>query len=188
MVRAFIAVEIENPQTLSKILKFRDEVAVSGADVKPVEDENIHLTIRFLGEISEYTLREIQNILSTIKMQPIYMHIRGVGAFPDIVRPRVVWVGIVKGFNELKTIRDYIDRGIAERRLVEVHRDQHEFSPHITVARVRSGRGLKALIDVINRYADHDFGETVVTKIVLKQSILTPRGPIYRDLFLVKLG
>ncbi len=189
-IRAFIAVEIENPNVLSNLIRVRDMFVETGADLKPVEDENIHLTIRFLGEVSHITIEEIKRILSSIPshIQRFEMKVFGVGAFPSIIRPRVIWAGVVGGVEQLAEIRKIIDEGIAKARLHDVHRDQHEFSPHITLARIRSGRNISRVVELLNQLKDYDFGVTPVTEIKLKQSTLTPRGPIYRDLYVVKLG
>ena len=190
MVRAFIAVEIENPQVLSNLIKIRDMLVETGADIKPVEDENIHLTIRFLGEISTITIEEIKRIMDTIPtiIKSFEMKVFGVGAFPTITRPRVVWAGVTEGSDKLALIRKIIDEGIVKARLYDVHKDQHAFSPHITLARVKSGRNISKLADLISRYQDYDFGVSPVTEVKLKQSTLTPRGPIYKDIYIVKLG
>ncbi len=189
-IRAFIAVEIENPQVLGRLISVKEALMSTGADIKPVEDENIHLTIRFLGNISTITLERIKALMSEIpkSVKKFEIRIRGLGAFPNINRPRVVWAGVTEGVEELSRIRRLIDDGIAKERLYDVHRDQHEFSPHITLARVRSGRNVDKLIKVLSEYIDYDFGVSPVTKLKLKQSTLTPRGPIYRDLFVVELG
>ena len=188
-IRAFIAIEIENPTVLSNLIKIRDMLTETGADLKPVEDENIHLTIRFLGHISYTTLEVMKRILSELRerVKPFTMHVKGVGAFPSVSRPRVVWAGVERGVEELSAIRRFIDEEISRNRLIDVHRDQHEFSPHITLARVRSGRNIDRLVRLLEQYADYDFGESPVTQIKLKQSTLTPRGPIYKDLYVVKL-
>ncbi|NPA96093.1 MAG: RNA 2',3'-cyclic phosphodiesterase [Crenarchaeota archaeon] len=189
-IRAFIAVEIEDPSVLSKLIKVRDALVETGADLKPVEDENIHLTIRFLGHISSVTVEAIKRILSRapeITGGSFEMVVKGVGAFPNVNRPRVIWAGVVEGCDPLARLRKYIDDSIQRERLYDVHRDQHGFSPHITLARVRSGRNLARLSQLLLQYSDYEFGRTPVTEVKLKQSILTPRGPIYKDIFSVRL-
>jgi len=116
------------------------------------------------------------------------MKVSGVGAFPSIIRPRVIWAGVIGGVEQLAEIRKIIDEGVAKARLHDVHRDQHTFSPHITLARIRSGRNISRVVELLNQLKDYDFGVTPVTEIKLKQSTLTPRGPVYRDLYVVKLG
>ncbi len=178
-IRAFIAIDIDDPEVLKKITGFRDAVAATGADVKIVEDENIHLTLRFLGNIPETMVDEIYEIMKSIKFKPFKMKINGVGCFPNINRPRVIWVGVTEGYSELKRIRDELERKL---RSLGFRPEREEFVAHITVARVRSGRKREALRKIIEEYKDFNAGEMMVRYIRLKQSILTPRGPIYKTL------
>lgn len=180
LVRSFIAVEIENREVYNKILRVRDMLAeAAGSAVKPVEDENIHITIRFLGEIDTGTLAEVKRVLGEMSIKRFVIHVRGLGGFPDISRPRVVWVGVAEGGEELRGIRRYIDE---KTRGLRIHVDQHEFHPHITIARVKTSLPARAS-QLLFSYRDEDFGYSEVSRIVLKKSTLTPRGPIYTDLF-----
>ena len=188
VIRAFIAVEIENPEVLRKLIRVRDAIAGVGG-VKPVEDENIHLTIRFLGEVSEGTISEMKRILAGLSsVESFVMRVRGVGAFPSPSRPRVVWAGVAEGADKLRMIRSFVDRAIVEHRLRDVKPDQHGFSPHITLARVKNPRAAAKLSQLLLQLQDEDFGTTPVTSIKLKRSILTPRGPIYHDIYEVELS
>jgi len=188
-IRSFIAIEIEEQGVLAKIIRIKNSISDLGLDVKPVEDENIHITIRFLGEITLTTLNEIKNILNNVTkiVKPFTIGIKGVGAFPNALRPRVIWVGITEGFDNLVVIRKYIDSEITRLKLIDVHRDEHEFSPHITIARVKSLRNINKFIEFYQSYKDFEFGVSPVSKIKLKQSTLTPRGPIYKDIHVVNL-
>ncbi len=187
-IRSFIAVEIEDQEVLSKIIKIKDSILELGLDAKPVEDENIHITIRFLGETTLTTLNEIKNILNGLAniVRPFIISIRGIGAFPNALRPRVIWIGISEGFENLALIRRYIDNEIIRLKL-DVHEDEHGFSPHITIARVKSLRNINRFVEFYQSYKDFELGKSPVSKIKLKQSTLTPRGPIYRDIHVVNL-
>lgn len=188
-VRAFIAIEIEDRSTLASIIKIRDALVDLGLDVKPVEDENLHITMRFLGEISTYTVEEIKKILLSIPSitSSFTITVKGVGVFPDIAKPRVVWAGITDGADRLRLIRNFIDGELVRMRLHDVYRDHHDFSPHITLARVKSLKNIKRLQELYSEYYDYLFGISPVSLIKLKQSILTPRGPIYKDMLSVKI-
>ncbi len=186
LIRSFIAVEIEDREVLNKIIRIRDMIAsLSGEAIKIVEDENIHLTIRFLGEIDRVVLENIKKILDEVRnFKRFSIHVKNLGAFPNISRPRVIWVGIEEGFEELKRIRRFID----EKTLgLRIYADQHDFQPHITIARVKTSLPPKASQILLN-YSSEDFGYSPVTKVVLKKSHLTPRGPIYTDLYTVELS
>ncbi len=183
-MRVFIAVEIENPEVLNKLISIKREVeSCGGRAIKPVEDENIHLTIRFIGEVHETYLPRIHECMDMMRtVKHFSMKVAGIGAFPSPARPRVIWAGVVDGIRELKELRAIADRclrGIAQP-------DRHGFSPHITLARVKGHVG-SCIRDIIERHKDTVIGETPVTKVVLKQSRLTPKGPIYTDLYTVNL-
>lgn len=183
-MRVFVAVEIEDSSVLSKLISIKREVeSCGGRAVKPVEDQNIHLTIRFIGEVPESYIPRIQECVDMMGTAKRFsMTIAGIGAFPNPARPRVIWAGVVEGIKELKELRAVADdclRGIAQP-------DRHGFSPHITLARVK-GRVGPCLRDIIERHADTVVGVTPVTKVVLKQSRLTPKGPIYTDIYAVDL-
>lgn len=189
-IRCFIAVDIEDNSTLAEIIKVKRHLESLDLDIKPVEDENLHITIRFLGNISLGSVESIKNILLDVgrSINKFVIEIQGVGAFPTISRPRVIWVGISRGYEELLGIRRCIDNEILRRKLRDVHEDQHEFSPHITIARMKSSRNINILTDFYKHYNSYRFGVSQVTKIKLKQSTLTPQGPIYRDILTVDLG
>ena len=178
-IRAFISVDIDDPVVLREIIKLRDLVVSTGVPMKPVEDENIHLTLRFLGNIPETLVDEIYNLMKSIKFNEFTIRIKGLGCFPRITRPRVIWVGVSEGAEELKRIRDELERGL---RRLGFRPEKEEFVPHITIARVKGTRNLPTLIKILDEYRDYDIGSMRVKSIKLKQSILTPKGPIYRTL------
>lgn len=189
-IRCFIAIEIEDSKTFMEILKVKKELIDLDLGIKPVEDENIHLTLRFLGEIPPSSVEIMKNILLGLSKvaKKFEMEVKGLGAFPSIRNPRVLWVGVDKGAEELYNIRKYIDNEILRRNLTDVRREGVEFKPHITLARIKSLKNIRLLYDFYQRYCNFVFGVSPVTKIKLKQSILRPQGPIYRDIISVDLG
>ncbi|MFP3296805.1 MAG: RNA 2',3'-cyclic phosphodiesterase, partial [Vulcanisaeta sp.] len=94
--RVFIAVDLID-QLKESIVRMQKELMGSGVDMKPVEPENLHITLRFIGEISKDLVEEVKKRLGGIKYGQFAMRMRGVGAFPSIERPRVIWVGIEEG-------------------------------------------------------------------------------------------
>jgi 2'-5' RNA ligase len=179
VLRVFIAIEVEDQDVLRNLIRIRDLIASSGADVKPVEDENIHLTLRFIGEVPVSVVEEVCKVLANLKHSRFEMHVKGVGVFPTIHRPRVVWAGIAEGSSELTELHNMVER---ELHRLRVPADREEFTPHITLLRVKSGKGVDKLVKLIEEFKDADFGATPVERIVLKKSTLTPRGPIYTDM------
>ncbi|GGP22310.1 RNA 2',3'-cyclic phosphodiesterase [Thermocladium modestius] len=184
MMRLFVAIDINNQTVRSKLKRFQEELESSGADLKLVELDNLHLTLRFIGEVKDSIVPTIANKLSTITGNGFRIHLTGTGAFPNMDYPRVVWVGMGEGSNEAAAFRDAVNEALSDI----VGKDSDEFSPHITMARVKSGRNKAKLIQAINEWQEADFGWQDVNSIKLKKSTLTPRGPIYEDIYEVRLG
>uniref|UniRef100_A0A7J3XZS1 RNA 2',3'-cyclic phosphodiesterase n=1 Tax=Thermogladius calderae TaxID=1200300 RepID=A0A7J3XZS1_9CREN len=182
--RIFIAVDITDMQVVANLVKFIGDIVATGADVKPVE-ENLHVTIRFIGEVGEETVSRVCDIVKSLKQQAFTVHVTGVGAFPSVEKPRVVWAGVAEGSSELGKIHEFYE-GLL--RKIGLQPDREEFIPHITLARVRSGRKISELTRLIVAARNMDFGVFRADKVVLKESFLTPRGPIYRDVCEVELG
>lgn len=186
MIRLFVAVEIESIESWRRIIEFRNAVipcSINGG-IKPVEDENIHLTLRFIGEVPESYLPRIIECLSVVQnFKKFHIAINGVGAFPSMARPRVVWVGVKDGAEVLREIRESFE-GCLKRLAQE---DREEFVPHITVARIKGRYKTECLAAVLRKYETEVFGTSPVTQIKLKRSQLTPRGPIYSDVAIFRL-
>jgi 2'-5' RNA ligase len=177
-IRGFIAVEVADEQILAGIRTVLQDLAATGADLKPVELENMHFTLHFLGNVDTSRLSELQSILQEIGVPVFAVQIKGLGCFSPN-RPRVVWVGVAKGAEKLIQIQGFLGARLREHRYPVEGR---KYSPHLTVARVRSGANRAQLLRVIDKNANLDFGLLHVTAVKLKKSTLTPRGPIYEDL------
>ncbi len=93
-LRAFVAVDIPSRQVLDELVAFQGEIAKSGADVKLVESENLHFTVRFMGEITDEQARNADQRLRSLRLTGLEVTVAGVGAFPSESRPNVVWAGV----------------------------------------------------------------------------------------------
>ncbi len=184
VMRSFIAIELSEEQK-TKLGEFQEALKKCGADLKIVERENLHLTLRFLGEITENDLEEAKKGLErAVKGEKSFiMGLKNTGVFPTLNYIKVVWAGIEKGKLELGSIAEKINREI----LVGA-KDSRGFSAHITVARVKSVRGKENLAKVLKDFQNFDFGETAVSEVKIKESKLSPKGPEYSDIFVVKLS
>ena len=183
-IRSFIAIDVEDPILVERIEQVKNTILASKADLKPVERENIHITLRFLGNISLGMVDEIYRIMQNLDFKPFNIHLKGVGAFPKVSRPRVIWIGVKEGAEELKRIQKQLE---SELRRIGIRPEKEEFIPHVTIARVRSGRNRDRLAKILLELSDTDIGIMTVNSIRLKQSILTPKGPIYKTLREVKV-
>ncbi len=181
MVRAFVAVEIEPTQEILSILS---EIDGLGLRIKTVERESMHLTLKFLGEIDERVVKKISEGMRSLEKYPSFsMHLEGVGAFPSERRAKVIWIGIERS-ERLKDIWKEIEN-IAEN--CGIAREKRDFSPHLTLGRVKDPRDSGRVRKVLEAHRDEDFGAFDVKEIKLKKSVLTPQGPIYSDISVVEL-
>lgn len=183
-LRVFIAVDIEDPILLSALERVKDALVATGAPMKPVETHNLHITLRFIGEVPRGLVDEIvRSVLSKVEFLRFEVEFKGLGAFPSTLRPRVVWVGVSEGADQLARIHEAIEKGL---RRLGIRPEREKFVPHVTLARIKGSRNLSAIVKLIQEYEDYVFGRMVVDKVRLKKSTLTPRGPIYETLWEVK--
>lgn len=182
-MRTFIALELPK-EIKDSLADIQEQLRASAADVKWVKPENIHLTLKFLGDINEQQLTQIISILEEIGRDKLSFDISlsTLGAFPKITFPRVIWVGIDKGDNETQDIAQVLEEKIAK---VGIPREDRPFSSHITIGRLRSGLNREKLTKNLEGL-QKNFGkykkEFLVTKITLFKSTLVPSGPIYETL------
>jgi len=182
-IRSFIAVDLDDSSIKEKIVTAQSDLEQSGADLKLVEPEIMHLTLRFLGEIPEPTVQKVKTILDEVHFQSFEADFSGLGAFPNLNRINVIWIGIVRGHEELRSIFEQMEPKL---RQIGLAPDNKGFSPHLTIARVKSGRNKAALGDTVSKMKDLRFGSMPVTCVRLKKSTLTPKGPIYSTIHEVK--
>ncbi len=180
-MRTFIAIEL--PQEIkSQLAKIQKQLSASGADAKWVEPENIHLTLKFLGEINPEQQNQIIAILKEIgaKHSEFFAQITSVGAFPKLDYPRIIWAGIDQGNKEIKAIAQKLEE---ELEKIGIPKEGREFASHITIARVRSGKNRIELVKALNNLPGKlEVAEFKVEKISLFKSTLTSSGPLYQPL------
>ena len=178
--RGFIAIDIN---TNTNIEKFVKELKNSGAIIKLVELKNIHITIKFLGKISDDIIEKIEDIIknATNSIQPFQIKLEGTGVFPNQDYIKIIWIGIRKT-EILKNITKKIEYGLNNINFVN---KTQEFSPHITIGRVKSVKNKDKILEIIEKYKNIKFSEILIDSIKLKKSELTSKGPIYTDLIKV---
>lgn len=182
LVRTFIALDLENKHVKTSILEAQKDLLSLGIDAKPVEPENLHFTIKFLGEIDESRVKDIVGALSTIRFNPFTAIYRELGAFPSISHINVVWVGVDdEASKNMTSIWEKVDNNLEKAGF---HSDRR-FDPHLTILRVKTGRNIQELIKAIKRYNNTVFGEDTISKLKIKKSVLTPKGPIYTDIHII---
>jgi 2''-5'' RNA ligase len=183
VLRVFVAVDVEDNLLVSRIARVADTLAGIGVPMKIVEPYNLHITLRFIGEVRRGVVEEVARALKEVKFRAFNMTLKGLGAFPSTLNPRVVWIGVSEGYKELSSLREEVERVV---RRVGVPAEREEFTPHVTLARVKGTRNIASLTRMLNDMRDYEFGNMVVDKIRLKKSTLTRQGPIYETLVEVK--
>ena len=164
-IRAFIALAVA-PNVVRNILRCQDELASQAGDcVRWTPDEQIHLTLQFLGNISPADLEVIQARLQDV-MKPLHLRAHGLGGFPSLRNPRVIWVGLTGDIDQLKSVQAAVETATGRS-------EERKFHPHLTIGRVREGRHLNVTLDP---WKDHDFGEWDIRELLLMQSKLSPKG------------
>jgi len=185
-LRTFIAVDLGKPLR-DRCLSMQENLARTGADVKWVEEDNLHVSLLFLGEVDE---REITNLCRAVAdccadRDAFTLSVETVGCFPNPRRPRVVWIGVGEGGPELIALHDALEPPLLQ--LGCYRRENRQYTPHITLGRVRSEAASDKLVAALNKYANWQGGETDVREVLVMSSELTPQGPIYTVLSRAKL-
>jgi 2'-5' RNA ligase len=187
-MRTFIAIELSR-EIKEYLARLQDKLKLSQADVKWVTPQNIHLTLKFIGEIDEKPLEQLKQILQDIAtgQKQFSLSLTSVGAFPSLTSPRVIWVGINKGDEEVKTIAKTLEEKLSE---IGITKEDRPFSSHITLGRTKSSKNQNNLVKTLQFSTEklpEATAEMTVEKITLLKSTLTPKGPIYEILKEVSL-
>ncbi len=180
LIRAFLSVDIEDHGLLSQISEIQNRVDTSSAKMKLVEIENIHFTLRFLGDTSVSTIDEIESSLNQINFEPFNIEVVGVGAFPNNRRPRVIWIGVTQNADSIVKLKREIDSRL---KTFGYQPEGKKFTPHATIARVRYIKDAERLARNLGELGGVQIGTMTVSKFNMKKSVLTPSGPIYETLW-----
>jgi len=179
MIRSFIAFDINNESVLKRFTEVQNSLLKTGADLKLVEPKNIHITMRFLGDIKSTMVDSVHEAMKKVAFSAFDCEIHGVGVFPDLRYARVIWAGMRKGADELMNVCNQLEPNL---RQLGFRPDPKGFSPHLTLARVKTGRNKAELTRCIQDLAEYSFGVVRADCLRLKKSVLTPKGPIYSTL------
>jgi 2'-5' RNA ligase len=185
VIRAFIAVEI-SPSVLKRITAAADVLRSAIPDIRWIPPANWHLTLKFLGAIDADQVLSIHNGLERqlSLFPPCTINAKGLGIFPDVKKPRILWVGM--DGNALVSLAEKVETALAPLGFV---REQRAFKPHLTIGRWREGRRSgPALKEVLEQWRNHDFGSSAVSEVKLFQSILKPGGAQYLPLKTTRLN
>ena len=179
-MRCFIAIEIDDEirAELGNLqAELRKEADPGKGSVKWVEPKNIHLTLKFLGEVRDSEIVEICNITKDVadRHSRFQIELGGVGSFGGR-SARVVWVGATKGVELLEKIQQELETKLEEKGWP---RENKRFSAHLTLCRIKNVKAGFRMAELAEQYKDYEIGTVNVDSINVYQSQLTRQGPIY---------
>lgn len=179
-IRTFIAINTTK-EIKEKLTNIQSQLKKANADVKWVNSEGMHITLKFLGNVIIGQLESIYQMVreatSDIKQFPLSLS--SLGTFPNLSNPKVIWVGIDRGKEECIELAKQIDNNLLRLGFPV---EQKDFVPHLTLGRVKSPRGKNELAELITSLKTQSIGEMHISKIEVMGSQLTPKGAIYTTL------
>ena len=189
MARARIFIAVDLPDDIrDACVALQDTLARVAPSVKWVEEENLHITLLFLGEVDDRDLitvcRAVQRVCDTI--EPFPLTVAGADCFGDPSRPRTIWVGTGEGTPELVALHGALEEAMLELRCYR--REVRRFEPHITLGRAKSDEPAESLPATLLREREWKGGECDVTQVRVLSSELRREGPVYAVLSTAKLG
>ncbi|MBI2844150.1 MAG: RNA 2',3'-cyclic phosphodiesterase [Armatimonadetes bacterium] len=184
-VRTFVAVLISE-DLKRRIALIQEEFKKVAPEVKWVGEGNFHITVKFLGNVEREKLDRIAGALSDALsgLEPFEVEIGGAGAFPSATRPRVVWVGVTSGAEQLRDVASRVENGLGKLGLPP---EDKSFKAHITIGRVKDGRRVEGLDKALKTAEVGDLGSAQVDSVALMKSDLRREGPVYSVISEVRL-
>ncbi len=180
MVRAFIAVDASSPELGSYIMGIQKLLSNLPLRCTFVDPEATHITLKFLGEVPESRLTQIEGTLEKLDYKGFVLQIGRIGFIPDRRRPRVVYLGVGEGAMELSELARRIEEATTR---IGIPREKRSFTPHLTIARIKNPWQAKDVPKTIAKTCSESEFPVKAKEVKLKKSVLTPKGPIYSDVY-----
>ena len=177
-IRAFLAMD-PPPEVLRRIADIQEVLKKTlRGSISWVRPEGIHLTLKFFGDIAAEDLQPISEVVSgqATGMRPLHLNIKGLGVFPGIRRPRVLWLGVGGEVAQLIALQGVLDQGF---ETCGIKKEERPFRAHLTLARIKSPQGLSGLDKVLEEKEAESAGSFEAKSLILFKSDLTPKGAIY---------
>jgi 2'-5' RNA ligase len=186
-IRTFIGVDIGD-EIRKKAVAVQQQLARSGAEVKWVTPESMHVTVLFLGEVDDRDVLPVCRAVEAVAArEPSFpLRVSGVGAFPTPRRPKVVWAGVTDGAEPLRRLYEQLEAKMLD--LGCYRKEERGYTPHLTLGRTRSEADGFALAPELTKLLAWDGGRTVVTEVLVFSSELRRDGPEYAVLARAELG
>ncbi|MDQ7857370.1 MAG: RNA 2',3'-cyclic phosphodiesterase [Armatimonadota bacterium] len=175
--RTFVAVEL-GERMRAGIARLQEELRAAGARLRWVRPDHLHFTLRFLGELppAQVARAVVATRDAVATIAPFALTLGGLGAFPSLERPQVVWVGTIAGADALVALARAVNEALARAKFPA---DGRPFRPHVTLGRARDDRQWGELVRALHRYRDVILGDDQVIAVTVMESRLLPDGPVY---------
>jgi 2'-5' RNA ligase len=185
-IRSFLAIELPK-EIIGRLSEIQDNLKTSGSQVKWVKPESIHLTLKFFGNIEEKTVDDISQVLKkvTAKISAFDLDIKEIGVFPNMSRPRVIWVGVESSGRTLDILYKETESSLKK---MGFEPEEREFRAHLTLGRVKSLKDKRQLIEQVEKLKGCEVGSFRVENLFLFKSDLRPTGAVYTKLRAFDLG
>ena len=185
-IRTFIAIKLPE-NTITSLREVQEGIRSHGIHLRWVRPENIHLTLKFLGDIKEDNLEKITAALheSIAAYEPISLYAKGLGVFPGIKRPRVVWVGIAGQLESLIGLQQSLEQGLEG---LGFEKEKRPFKGHLTLGRIKRRIDPKQLGNALIKYDEFKSETFSAENIVMYKSELKPTGAVYTEIVKIPLG
>jgi 2'-5' RNA ligase len=187
MIRTFVAVEI-SPSVRQRAGELVEKCQALGIEAKWVALENMHITLQFLGNIRENLVPLVCRAVfkAVERIPPFDVICHGVGAFPNAERPRIIWMGMTAGRDELIQLQAAVEEALEG---IGFRGEARRFEPHLTIGRLRSSSvGLSTLAEFVAAHHDYDGSAFDVSEVLVVSSELGKQGPRYEILGRAELG
>ncbi len=184
-IRSFIAVKIPD-SVIAAISEVQDGMRSRRLKAKWVRPENIHLTLKFLGDIPSTDVDRVGGVMvrSLEGRGALTLSAKGLGVFPGVKRARIVWAGLTGDVGSLIEYQKAMDAALAD---IGFPREKRPFKGHLTLARIKGRVNPSALVAAVEAFGGFQTPPFIVKEIILYQSQLKPTGPIYTALRRISL-
>ena len=178
-MRCFVAIRFPD-QVNEQLGRVIEELRRAGADIRWVPEANLHLTLKFLGEVSDSEIAPVHEALRQVSGEPLCLTVTGLGSFPPQRRPKIIWAGLEGDTDRLRALQADVEQGMAALGYAPENR---AFHAHLTIGRVKSWRHHGALLQAMERRSTKLATASVeVDSFALYESCRTPKGPEYQVL------
>jgi len=184
--RSFLAFDIPE-DIVADVCDIQKQIGEQGLKIKWVASQNLHLTVKFLGSVSSEKIEQVKAAAPDAAREaaPLKVAVRGVGVFPDMKRPQVVWVGLTGDTRPLIDFHDVLDEHLEQAGF---EKDERRFNAHITMGRIKSKVNTTRLAEAMGQFLEFESRAFGMDKLVLYKSDLQPTGPVYTQIDVFPLG